>query len=140
MARPYSVDLRERVVRAVEAGASRRATAAKFEVSPSFVIKLMQRWRRLGTLQPERMGGRKRAKLAGHAERVRALLAAAPDLTIGELRGRLAAAGIAVSRSALGRFLIAAGLTRKKRPSTPPSRIGRTSPPPAAPGARGSPS
>jgi putative transposase len=43
MARPYSADLRERVVRAVEGGASRRATAAKFEDSPSFVIKLMQR-------------------------------------------------------------------------------------------------
>jgi transposase len=139
MARPYSVDLRERVVRAVEAGASRRATAAKFEVSPSFVIKLMQRWRRRGTVQPERIGGRKRAKLAAHAERVQALLAAEPDLTIGELRGRLAAAGITVSRSALGRFLIAAGLTRKKRASTPPSRTARTSPRPAAPGARGSP-
>jgi transposase len=68
MARPYSVDLRERVVRAVEAGASRRATAARFEVSPSFVIKLVQRWRQHGTVQPER-GGRKRAKLAVHAER-----------------------------------------------------------------------
>ena len=42
MARPYSVDLRERVVRAVEGGASRRAAAAKFEVSISFVVKLMQ--------------------------------------------------------------------------------------------------
>jgi transposase len=134
------VDLRERVVRAVEAGASRRATAAKFEVSPSFVIKLMQRWRRRGMVQPERIGGRKRAKLAAHAERVQGVLAAEPDLTIAELRGRLAAAGIAVSRSALGRFLIAAGLTRKKRPSTPPSRTGRMSPLPGAPGARGSPS
>ena len=139
MARPYSVDLRERVVRAVEGGASRRAAAAKFEVSISFVVKLMQRWRRRGTVQPERIGGRKRAKLAAHAERVQALLTAEPDLTIGELRRRLAAAGIAVSRSALGRFLIAAGLTRKKRPSTPPSRTGRTLPPPGALGARGSP-
>jgi transposase len=48
--RPYSVDLRERVVRAVEAGLSRRATAWRFEVSVSFVIKLLQRWRRDGTL------------------------------------------------------------------------------------------
>jgi transposase len=133
------VDLRERVVRAVEAGASRRATAARFEVSPSFVIKLMQRWRRHGTVQPERIGGRKQAKLARHAERVQALLAAEPDLTIAELRSRLAATGMAVSRSALGRFLIAAGLTRKKRPSTPPSRTARTSPPAGAPGANGSP-
>jgi len=46
MTRRYSLDLRERVVRAVEAGASCRATAAKFEVSISFVLKLMQRWRR----------------------------------------------------------------------------------------------
>jgi transposase len=132
-----SVDLRERVVRAVEAGASRRATAAKYEVSPSFVIKLMQRWRRRGTVQPDRIGGSKRSTLAAHAERVHALLAAEPDLTIAELRTRLAAEGIAVSRSAVDRFLAGAGLTRKKRPSTP-SRAGRTSPPPGAPGARGS--
>jgi transposase len=138
MARPYSVDLRERVVRAVENGASRRATAAKFEVSISFVVKLMQRWRRRGTVQPDRMGGAKRAALAAHGEQVRALVAAAPDLTIAELQHRLAADGIAVSRSGLGRFLIAAGLTRKKRPSTPPSRTARMSPPRGSPGARAS--
>jgi transposase len=102
------------------------------------VIKLMQRWRRHGTVRPDRIGGSKRSTLAVHTERVQALLAAEPDLTIAELRSRLAAAGIAVSRSALGRFLLAAGLTRKKRPSTPPSRTGPTSPPPGAPGARGS--
>jgi transposase len=68
MARPYSVDLRERVVRAVENGVSRRATAAKFEVSISFVVKLMQRWRRRGTVQPDRIGGAKRSALAAHGE------------------------------------------------------------------------
>jgi|Tabmets5t2r1_1033131.scaffolds.fasta_scaffold42552_2 transposase len=138
MARPYSVDLRERVVRAVEAGMSRRAAAAKYEVSISFVVKLLQRWRDHGTLQPRRIGGAKRSTLAVHSERVHALLAAEPDLTIAEVRGRLAAAGIAASRSAIGRFLIAAGLTRKKRASTPPSRTAPTSPPRASPGARGS--
>jgi transposase len=132
------VDLRERVVRAVAAGASRRATAAKFEVSPSFVIKLMQRWRRRGTLAADRIGGGKRSKLAAHAERVHALLAAEPDLTLAELRDRLAADGLEVSPSAISRFLTAGGVTRKKRPSTPPSRTARTSPPPAARGARGS--
>jgi len=136
MARPYSVDLRERVVRAVDNGASRRATAAQFEVSISFVVKLMQRWQRCGTVQPDRIGGAKRAVLAAHAERVRALVAAAPDLTIAELRSRLADEGIATSRSGLGRFLIAAGMTRKKSRSMPPSRTGRTSPPRGSPGAR----
>jgi hypothetical protein len=67
---------------------------------------------------------------------VRALVAAEPDLTIAELRHRLAAEGIAVSRSGLGRFLIATGLTRKKRPGTPPSGTARMSPRPVRPGVR----
>ena len=103
MARPYSVDLRERVVRSVESGASPRATAAKFEVSVSFVVKLWQRWRQRGMVQADRLGGGRRSLLATHAERVQALVAAAPDLTIAELR-------------------------RKKRPGTRPSRTARTSP------------
>jgi transposase len=126
------------VVRAVEGGASRRATAAKFEVSVSFVIKLMQRWRLRGTVQPDRIGGWKRSALAAHAERVRAVVAAQPDLTIAELQSRRADAGLAVSRSSGGRFLVAAGLTRKKRRSMPPSRTARTWPPRGAPGARAS--
>jgi transposase len=138
MTRPYSLDLRERMVRAVEAGASRRATAAKFDVSPSCVVKLLQRWRQKGTLAPEPAGGGRRAHLAEHAERVHALLAATPDLTIAELKTRLAADGIAVSPSAISRFLKACGLTRKKRPRMPPSRTGRMSPPHAAPGVHSS--
>jgi len=138
MTRPYSVDLRERMVRAVEAGASRRATAAKFEVSPSCVVKLVQRWRQRGTLEPEPVRGGRRAKLADHAERVQALLAATPDSTIAELKTRLAAEGIEVSPSAISRFIIACGLTRKKRPRTPPSRTAPMSPRPGARGARSS--
>ena len=139
MTRPYSVDLRERVVRAVEAGLSRRATARRFEVSVSFVIKLVQRWQQRGTVEPERYGGWKRSTLVVHAERVRQLLTAEPDLTIAELRNRLASDAIHVSPAAIGRFLSAAGLTRKKRPSTPPSRNGRTSPRSGPPGASGRP-
>jgi transposase len=138
MARPYSVDLRERVVRSVESGASRRATAAKFEVSVSFVVKLWQRWRQRGTVQADRLGGGRRSPLAAHAERVQALVAAAPDLTIAELRRQLAGEGIATSRSAIDRWLAAAGLTRKKRPGTRPSRTARTSPRRGAPGGSGS--
>jgi transposase len=138
MTRPYSMDLRERMVRAVEAGASRRATAGKFDVSPSCVIKLVQRWHRRRTLEPDPVGGGRRAKLADHGERVQALLAATPDITIAELKTRLAAEGVEVSPSAISRFLTACGLTRKKRPRTPPSRTARMSPPPGALGARSS--
>jgi transposase len=132
------MDLRERMVGAVEAGASRRATAARFGVSPSCVIKLVRRWQRAGTLAPEPVRGGRRAKLADHAERVQALLAAAPDSTIAELQARLAADAIHVSPSAISRLLKACGLTRKKRPRTPPSRTARMSPLPGAPGARSS--
>jgi transposase len=81
MARPYSLDLRERVVRAVAAGASRRATAAKFEVSVSFVVKLMQRWLRRGTVQPDRIGGWR-----SFAEVVEAEVDPAPDLIVDRAR------------------------------------------------------
>jgi transposase len=138
MTRPYSVDLRERVVRSVESGTSCRATAAKFEVSVSFVVKLMQRWRRQGSVAPDRYGGWKRSPLEAAAEQVLALVAAGPDLTIEELRVRLAARGVQTSRSALGRFLLVHRLTRKKRPGTLPSRTARTSPRRGPPGVNGS--
>jgi putative transposase len=126
MARPYSTDLRERVVRDVEDGASRRSVAKKYRVSVSFVIKLVQRWRRRGSVSPGQIGGQKSYALAGHAELVSGLVRARPDLTIDELRTELAERGIAVCRSAVGRFLVALGLTRKKRRSMQPSRSGRT--------------
>ena len=59
----------------------------------------MQRWRKRGTLQAQRVGGGKRAILGAHGEWVHALLAAEPDLTIAEVRHRPAAAGIMASRS-----------------------------------------
>jgi hypothetical protein len=80
-----------------------RATARRFDLSVSFVIKLVQRWRRNGTVQPDRYGGWKRLALAAHAERVRALLAAEPDLTIAALRARLATAGIPASPAGISR-------------------------------------
>ena len=116
MTRPYSLDLRERMVRAVEAGASRRATAAKFDVSPSCVVKLLQRWRQKGTLAPDRLRRPARPRSPTTPSGSTRLLAATPDLTIAELKIRLAADGIAVSPSAISRFLTACGLTRKKRP------------------------
>ena len=70
MTRPYSSDLRDRVVHAVEAGMSRRATATKLEVGVSFVVELMRRWRQRGTVEPDQVGGWKRSPLDAHAEQV----------------------------------------------------------------------
>src|SRR5215831_16932619 len=83
MTRAYSVDLRERVVRQVEAGASVRAVAAMFAVSASFVVKLVQTWRRRGTVDARPQGGDRRS---GALERQRdwllQLVAEEPDLRL----------------------------------------------------------
>lgn len=142
MPKPLSMDLRERLLAAVEAGQSRRATGRQFAVSESCVIRLLKLHETEGTIAPRKFGGHMRPALEPHYDRIRALVAATPDITIEELRERLAAEGIAISRSPLGRCLLALGLTRKKRPGTPPNRRVRTLPPPATlgaiPGARAS--
>lgn len=134
MARAYSEDLRSRVVQDVAAGASRRAVAVRYRVSVSFVVKLVRRWRAAGTLKPRRVGGTKLYALAPHLALVGRLLAERPDLTLEELRARLAEVGVRVGRSSVGRFLTAQKLTRKKRPPTRPSKNAPTSPRPAPPG------
>ena len=128
MARPLSLDLRERIVRAVEGGLSRRAAAERFEVSESCAIKLLQRWERTGSVAPAAMGGTKPFALQEHEAFVREIVGAQPDITLEELKSRLAAAAIPVGRSSIYRFLKALDLTRKKRPCTPPSRTALTLP------------
>lgn len=119
------MDLRERIVEAVEGGASRNATAKRFTVSVSCVIKLMQRWQKTGSFEPGQMGGWKEHALAPHAAAVDAMIAERPDLTLEELRGALGEDGIHVSRSSVDRFLKARGLTLKKSRSMRQSRAGR---------------
>ena len=72
MARPLSLDLRKRIVRAVEGGLSRRAAAARFAVSQSCAIKLVQRWKRTGSVAPAAMGAPKGSALAAGQDTVTA--------------------------------------------------------------------
>lgn len=139
MTRAYSEDLRIRVVRAVEGGASRRSVAFKYAVSVSFVIKLVQRWRAAGTVAPRGTGGRKVHALAAHATLVDGLLAVKRDITLDELRLGLLGEGVRIGRSSIDRYLKARGLTRKKRLRTLPNRSAPTSLPRVPLGARSSP-
>lgn len=134
MARAYSEDLRSRIVDAVEGGLSCTAAAQRFGVSISCAVKLMQRVHRTGSLEPAPRG-RKPFALAGHEVLVSGILAERPDLTLDELTEEVAQHGIEASRSAVGRFLKALGLTLKKSRSGPPSRIVRTLRPRVRPGA-----
>jgi putative transposase len=125
MGRPYSEDLRTRIVAAVEAGASCCAAARQFGVSASCAIKLVQRWRRTGSVAPSPRG-KKPYALADHEGLIRELVASHPDMTIDELHEELGRRGIHVGRSSIGRFLLACGLTLKKSLFMPPSSSGRT--------------
>ena len=66
MPAPMSMDLRQRIVRAVERGSSIREAARRFAVSPSAAIKLMQRVRTTGSAAPARFGGHRRPLLEPH--------------------------------------------------------------------------
>ena len=137
MAKPFSQDLRERMVRAVQAGRSRHEAARIFGVSASCVIKLMQRYEATGECRPSKFGGYKRPILADHEDQVRALVRAQPDRTVTELWRELTALGIEVGRSSVGRFLQRLQLTFKKKLCTRPSSKGLMSRPRAPLGARG---
>ena len=89
MAKPYSDDLRERVARAVEGGSSRREAAGQFDVSVSFVVKLMQRVRATGSFRPGDFGGHKEPKLTQHAAVVGERVEQTPSATRLELRKKL---------------------------------------------------
>ncbi|SKA22658.1 helix-turn-helix domain-containing protein, partial [Consotaella salsifontis] len=73
MGRPYSMDLRERVVAAVlEGGLSRHQAAERFGVAVSTAVKWLQRHHETGSVAPGQMGGHKPKKIAGaHAEWLR---------------------------------------------------------------------
>jgi transposase len=114
------------MVAAVEGGMSRNSVARQFAVSPSCVVKLMQRFHRTGSVAPAARG-RKPYALAAHEAVVRELISAQPDLTIDELTWQLADRGIGVGRSSVNRFLQVCKLTRKKSRFMPPSKNGRTS-------------
>jgi transposase len=114
MTRAYSMDLRERVVAAVEAGRSRRAVAKLFRVGAATVIRWMQRQVSSGSCAAKAMGGKRRAVLLSERDWLLARIAVAPDLTVRGLRAELAARGTKVSYDAVWRFLGSEGLSFKK--------------------------
>ena len=128
MPRPYSNDLRRKIVERVEKGVSCRQAAEMFDVSVSFVIKLMQRVRATGDVSPAQFGGFKTSPLLTHEQDVRGWIAAMPELTIGEICTRFAEREVKTSPAAVARYLHKIGLTRKKRPHVPPSNHEKTLP------------
>lgn len=114
MSKPYSLDLRERVVASVEAGASRHEAAERFEVSVSSAIRWMQRFVRFGNAAAKPSGG-STSPLEAHASWLLGLVAKQPDLTLDEIVVAMQQHGIAGSRTAVWRFFERHKITVKKK-------------------------
>jgi transposase len=114
MARPYSLDLRERVVAAAAAGRSCREVAAMFDVAVSSVVKWTGRQRATGSAAAKPMGGKRPLLLTGERDWLMARLQAKPDLTLNALRAELAERGLVVSCDTLWRFVRRQGKSFKK--------------------------
>ena len=126
MGRPYSQDLRERVVEAAAITSCRRA-AARFSVGIATAIRWVAAVEQTGTVAARPQGRPRRSKLDAHEAYLRGLIEAQDDLTLEEMRVRLRdERGVTVGLGTLWRFLDARDLTYKKRPPTPRSRTART--------------
>ncbi len=123
MGKPYSMDLRERVVGAIEGGMSTRAAAARFSVG----IATAGAWARLkratGEVRPAKQGKPKGSVLDAHADFILGVIKEAPDTTLDEMVERLREErAVTVVRTAVWKFLDRCEQTHKKRLLTPASR------------------
>jgi transposase len=124
--KPYSQDLRERVVRACDEGrGTRQQIADLFGVSTAWIRRLLQRRRQTGSFAARPHAGGPPPKMdPAHYGRLVVLVHEQPDATLAELRDRL---GAPVHLSTIGRALCRLGMTIKKKSSGPPNTTGSTS-------------
>jgi transposase len=128
MPKPLSYDLRARVLAAVDGGLSCRQAAERFGVSPSSAIRWQALRRSGGDARPKPSGGdRLSHRTEAHAALIRADRDEVADITLPELKARLAEQGASTSVASLWRYFRRHKITRKKRPPTPKNRIDPTS-------------
>lgn len=119
MTRPYSNDLRKRVVAAVHAGDPCRLVARRFGVAVSPVVKWSQRYRETGSVSPGKMGGHRPVLLEPHREFILEQVRQTPHLTLRGLQDLLAARGVIISHDTVWRFMRREGLSFKKNAVSP---------------------
>ena len=121
--KPYSQDLRDRVVQDVDGGAcSQTEAAVKYSVSLSFVQKLMKRVRDTGSTAAKPASGGVKRRLAEAQKLIRAAVKHNPDVTLNGLCEQVEAElGVWSDDSMMSRELKRLGITLKKRLSTPAS-------------------
>ena len=111
----HSDDLRERVVAAVAAGASRREAAARFDVGVSSAIRWTAMEKQTGSVSPRRSEPVCRSPLERHADWLKALVAKEPFLTLAELERRiLEDLGLKITERSIRRFFTRHRISVKK--------------------------
>ena len=116
MSGAYSIDLRERVLDAVDAGSSARRAAARFGVGVATAIRWVRRWRETGERAARKQGHPIRSKLDAHEAYLLGLIEQTVDITLDEMRQRLAGErGMRAGYGTLWRFFERRGITVKKR-------------------------
>lgn len=125
MVKPYSEDLRWRVVRRVAGGRSVREVAETFGVSVASVVKWSQRFRSTGSVAARPMGSRLPRSLIGQRDWLLQRIAAKPDVTLRELVAELNARAIGTSYGSVWRLLRDEGISFKKKPARQRTRQAR---------------
>ncbi len=114
--RPYSEDLRKRVIAAKRAGKSSAEVAERLALSQRTVERYWERYGQKGHCRVEQIGGYRRSRLAGHEKVVAAWIEAQPDLSLEELCLRCQKElHVTLTVSALWHRLKALGLSYKKK-------------------------
>lgn len=81
----YSIEFREKIVKAYEQGnTSVRKVASRFDVSKSFVQKLLVMKKTQGHLKPRQQGGRMKGELDGYKTQLVTMVEKYPDATLSE--------------------------------------------------------
>jgi transposase len=118
MSKGYSIDLRERVVAIVESGESAREAARLLDLGASTAIRWIARWMTTGSVAAKPGTGHTRSPLERHRQWLIDLVAAEPDLTLVEIRTRLAREKkLRAGTTSIWRFYERHAITFKKTPA-----------------------
>jgi len=112
-----SMDIRKKVMKAIEGGMSRRQAAARFDIGPATAVRWAKRVEITGDVAPLKMGGDHRSqRIEAHADFILGQLEEKPDLTIMELREKIRERhGLSFGYGTVWRFLARHRMTRKKK-------------------------
>lgn len=114
MTKPYSDDLRERIVNVMQSGLSCCSVAARFGVALSSVVKWTQRAVQTGSVSPAQIGGYRRPTLESHRDCLMDQVQACQHIMLAMLQDIPAHRGVAVSHGTVWRFSPGCGFSFKK--------------------------